>query len=355
MREKNLTGIGAFLQKPKPEKFDFKDLMREYYEYYTYLHEGDDAYSALLDSLKGMENSSPSVKWYKYKTLDKAINKKGRFDCDNWNDTCELTKQIYKSLWGWEKNGGGFGTAKGFDPIALGGDSMNSVATTLNAYVKYAESEGCKKEIDKIFSNYMWATGCIGNFVLVPAHYNGYRGLDNCINDYWDLSLYELKRLAGPGKWLSAGLFARYVNYFFLWDYVACDEKKSKYYVKSLLLNEFRNSNEYNSSYMVSDRAMPRKEEIPIFLKNATWAIERRGIFMTAMLQLQADIGPDMYDKLRKEIFTSASCYSSFCEVLELLLKWLKGNEIVLPEKVRGFLEKEREFEDAIKNFEGKQ
>lgn len=348
MNETNLTEIGVFLKKPEPEKFDFKDLMREYYEHYAYLHEGDDAYSALLDSLKGMENNSPFIKWYKYRTLDKALDTRiRRFDCDNWNDTCELTKQIYESLWGWEKEkGSSFGTAKGFYSIVLGGDSMNSVATTLRTYFENAVKKDCINALAKMFSNfgnYMRATGCVGNFVLVPANYNRLRGLDNCIHDYWDLSLYDLKQTAGQKGRLATGGFNKYINFFFLWDYV-----NPYYNIKSLFCTPENFTSNKAAEIKSNNRVLSDIEinELENFWDNCVWAIERRGIFMTAMLQLQKD-NKQVYEKIRNEVFLSGNCYCGYSQVIDMIIDDLSEN-------TKEWLKKEPEFEEAIRKHDEK-
>lgn len=325
MSEKNLTGIGVFLEKLEPEMFDVKDLMREYYECYADKHEKDEAYKDMLGKLLDMEKKEclSVEKWFLYKTLDEGYGG-CRFDCDSSNDTCWLTTQVYNALWLSEK-------ADRNLQIPLGGDTMNSFAAILNVYEKTSSFKECYKQykaddkvknaIEKVFGDYAKATGCIGNFVLVPNGFNRKRyGL---FKDFWDRSLQYLKQQASENVWLSKSrVFERYINYFFLWDYVACDEKKSEYFVKSLLLDEFRNSNEYNSSYMVSDRGMPTDKETPIFLKNARWAIKRRGIFMTAMLRLQADKeneGAEKYAEIREKIFSASASYSGYGGVFEAI------------------------------------
>lgn len=118
---------------------------------------------------------------------------------------------------------------------------MNSFATTLLQYVK-AGGRGvrsvkeCRKEYEKgnfkkefenagleDFAKYV---SCIGNFVLVPAGFNGYRGTHRYLKDYWDLSLDHLAYVKrswlqheDKGTTRNDG-FPEYINTFFLWDYV---------------------------------------------------------------------------------------------------------------------------------------
>lgn len=357
------------------------------------------------------------IRLLKYKVERKDGKAGGRFDCDGSGTgeekyVCWLTREIYRTLWDWQdeinpnekekkkRRVKRYGPLGSNEWLSFGPDTMNSFLTLFNYALetskkknvlsdyknfineKYFNGKDKQKNVSITFlyrllvehkddtgvdlSDYLNDLGfwkayaakhhTIGNFVLVPAGYNPDR--NSMFHDFWNLSLQYLKQQASGNAWLSKScIFERYINYFFLWDYVACDEEKSTYYVKSLLLNEFQSGNEYNSSYLVSDRAMPTEKEIPIFLENALWVIRRRGIFMTAMLQLQADkekggIGLDMYNKLRAEIFASALCYHGFGEVLWRILDWLDRDKILLPEKVCEFLKKEPEFKETIENYE---
>lgn len=95
------------------ENYDFKFLMQEYYEYWN---KDGKRYEGLIEDIKREigslntenENRTNIGRWLAYKTLDDAYAKEKNisfsyFDCDNSNDTCELTKEIYDTLWGWKK------------------------------------------------------------------------------------------------------------------------------------------------------------------------------------------------------------------------------------------------------------
>ena len=58
-------------------------------------------------------------------------------------------------------------------------------------------------------------------------------------------------------------------------------------------------------------------------MKNAVRFIERRGIFMTAMLRLKDKIG-DEYDDIRNNVFAADTVYTGYAEVIEKIVKMLK-------------------------------
>lgn len=305
---KKLTGIIDFLGDDNPCDYDFKDLMKEYYNYYKNNHLNENEYVDMLYELEKMEGKCPVDKWFDYKTLDENIDKKiRRFDCDSWNDTCELTSQIYNKLWN----------------CLRGGDTMNSFATILNTYTGFKSFRESKEkydngELEKVFGRYALSISTIGNFGLVPYGFNRYRGKSNFLEDYWDKSLYYLQQTAKDAQWLSVGQFPKYINYLFLWDYVVKSNKDNDYFVKDIFSNEFISShcdtlNNYN-------KRTTSKDGIKILIKNAQWAIKRRGIFMTAMLRILCEHGDDgktFYKKLQDEIFSSGNCYNGYQEVFK--------------------------------------
>ena len=191
------------------------------------------------------------------------------------------------------------------------------------------------------WKNYAETSHVIGNFVLVPAGFNPKRS--NMFKDFWDLSLLYLKGQVKDNIWLSSSnLFVKYINYFFLWDYVIRNDDRDDrfdYYIKSEFSDNFTSANEYRSDLLVSpDRQMPNKTEISNFIKNAQWAVKRRGIFMTAMLRLQAEKS-DEYDSLRSEIFAADKCYDGYKKVIEEISK-----KIALPSTVKDILREEPEW-----------
>ncbi|MBC3804052.1 hypothetical protein GH808_06325 [Acetobacterium fimetarium] len=290
------------------------------------------------------------------------------FDPDNSDETCDLTGEIYNILWGWSKEKGGFRIASYFDEkMLLGGDTMNSVQTTLNLLIAKSHEMGkesdrfkeykdivnprgkqqiskryifwlfrqCQKDFEKLedrnvsFSDYCIYTHSIGNFCLVPAGFNGGRAAKT--KDYWDLSLAILKKEGYENGGFEKDQFNKYINTFFLWDYV-----DREYNPKSLFSENFydenykrQNENDSHSKYMEKEggaRLPENKEEVLFFLNNVNWAIKRRGIFMVAMLKIalldnpdceqdESWVTSDIYKKIMYKVFLSDKCYSGYNDV----------------------------------------
>ena len=334
--------ITELLNKSNPSEFDFKILMREYYEAWKHKHSEETEYQILLENLKNREGKRPVTKWFDYKNLDENL-KEGilRFDCDSWNGTCELTDEIYEILWGYKR----------------GGDTMNSFATTLIIYSKFKDKDikscrDCKEkydtdetfreDIEKTFGCYAEAVSSMGNFVLVPNRFNGFRGKSRFLQDYWDKSLYYLQQTAQDSHWLFSLPFNKYVNYFFLWDYVLCTDNSSDYKVKRMFSDDFQSVN--STPLDNYERYTPEEKEISIFLKNAQWAIKRRGIFMTTMLKLGVnDNGKykEQYGILQDKIFTSEKCYNGYQDIFDSI-KNMKEYK-AWPQQIKDILTKAQE------------
>lgn len=188
---------------------------------------------------------------------------------------------------------------------------MNSFAITFNAlasesdfHSSFAQYEQIKESSDKfdVLEEYAKWTSCIGNFVLVPKGYNGYRGLSKQLCDYWDLSLDSLRCNKDGRDWLDMS-FAQYINTFFLWDYV-----DAGYCVRPLfpghraLLDRGRDlvlPHQYEKEHM---------DEFDIFTKNAGIRIHRRGLFMVAMLKIVVN-GKSDYHEIVKKLSLMADDY----------------------------------------------
>ncbi len=220
-----------------------------------------------------------------------------------------LVHDIYNKLWGWERSNETFGNIKGWDPEAFWGcDTMNSVQTIFNSFARqllesinglpelkgkfsfnyilecWLSNQNFKNCLNREqkFKNFLNAYHTLGNFVLVPAGFNGQRGTslkygERKIDDYWDLSLEYLKD-NGYGDFKSDD-FKKYINYFFLWDYVDKDHS-----VKPLCPKDPININK--------------------FFETATDRIYRRGKFMTAMLIIQSEEskGEKIYSDIQKKL-----------------------------------------------------
>ncbi len=212
MTEKELWEIEIprledFLALDCPERFDFRNLMKGYYEHYKNLHKRSKKYKKLLEELTSMRTENPVEKWYLYRELGVGEKYKGcglPFDCDNSNTTCQLAAEIYEMLWGKEVLF--FCEKKG----TYVGDTMNSILTTLNELAKsergekwwswerwkelYHEDED-HKEFKQIFAacpqvrDFVRVAHTIGNFLPWPVGCNVPRGMSPQIKDYWDLTL----------------------------------------------------------------------------------------------------------------------------------------------------------------------
>lgn len=324
--------------KPYDYQFDFKYLLGNYYKAYR----GDDDYNKMeagcaeIKELEGENISAPDpiLLWYIYKKIDENKKKVNLFDCDSWNGSNDLMDEIYDRLW---RNKMDESLRDKF-----GGDTMNSFATTFNAFSAeesyedsfraYKESKGNRKAVDNVLREYAKLTGCLGNFVLVPKGFNGYRGLAGTIRDYWDLSLHELRCDRSGQGWLDQVdmPFNKYSNLFFLWDYVS-GKKNGGYRVRPLFKS-------HEAILIRKKMVLPRKadrkgasDDFSEFTQKANRCILRRGAFMSAMLRISAE-DSDSYGEIVEYLATDASLGS-----MEDVIKQLKDRP--LDEKAKDFLD----------------
>lgn len=283
-------------------------------------------------------------------------------DCDGSGGDCKLVIELYEKLWCWEEGACKRNTLlklnnKTFGENKFGGDTINSVQTSMGKLVEHLISlsseesklfykkgqywdkeKGCYKqakpqsiiyclelykcdgfvqklkETFDVLEKYVGAYHSLGNFVLVPAYFNGKRAIPT--SDFWDSSLAWLKK-DGFGDF-KAGDFNKYINYFFLWDYVNGDDGNGKYKIQKL----FESHDKIEQGIWTNVTS----EEAEEFMKKAINLIERRGIFMTAMLRLKDQIGDD-YNDLREKVFETNAVYSGYAEVIEEIVKWLNEKE----------------------------
>lgn len=295
------------LEAPEPEDYDFKYLMHDYYDSYKDKHKNDADYEGILKETKKMGNKRGVELWYAYRTSDECYKsqKRYRFDCDSSNGTNALMNEIYDLLWRkieeWRAPLGA--------PQKFGGDTMNSFATTFNALMQkrsfkesieaYRASTSMDEKFLETLERYATYTGCLGNFTLVPKGYNRHRGCSSTLRDYWDLSLNDLRRNKNEADWLENSdiSFGRYINTFFLWDYV--DEA---YHVRplfsghELLLNP--------KAWVLPRRYEQRQvDEFAEFMSNVNIRIKRRGKFMVAMLKIASE-SPEDWRKIVTKLAT---------------------------------------------------
>ena len=286
------------------------------------------------------------------KILDSNQINKNEYKCqkdpDGSSGKCELTLDIYNKLWNWEKGDNPrYGTIKDFNHASFGGDTMNSVQTTMGYCLKEIRKESkqrldyeqeigddysiraclqlyCKFHDRFIFdlesyfkglSKYIDAYHTIGNFILVPQYFNPYRNSKE--KDYWDRSLWLLKKrkncIEEPWiykngkveeniKWNKED-YKKYINTFFLWDYV----------------------NSEGNPRPIS----PCNNSLENFLEITTKLIRRRGCFMVAMLQVYQKLGEERYAKLRDRVFAkSDAIYESYKTVFNKIREVLCESEI---------------------------
>ncbi|MCH5205968.1 MAG: hypothetical protein J1F09_03375 [Oscillospiraceae bacterium] len=290
-------------------------------------------------------------------------------DCDGSDGYCKLAIDLYAKLWNAEKtkNKNGFeikdiSFAEKGKKLTFGGDTMNSFQTTLNWLLQHFEETlyefgqykkerqrnnfslnfclqvysiykdyiyNLKKADDKLLggklNKYADTYHTLGNFVLVPSGFNKGRSSSTC--DFWDSSLVWLK--SGYDDKFNSDDFNKYINYFFLWDYVDGVDEKGKFKIKPL----FKSHDKIEQGNWTN---ITSKEEAEQFMENAARFILRRGIFMTAMLKLATNEEyTETYKTLQKKIFSSDECYNGFNSVIEKVM------EYDLPSDVRTILEHE--------------
>lgn len=301
-----------------------------------------------------------------------------RWECDSIFenyvdlDACYLARDIYLKLWGWVAPGRSYNYIDTYFPMELGPDTMNSFATLFETYIqehtqfcdqdywkefkkakprqklsklliytwwlssqnkgKYLKDLGIgvSEEEESCWSKYALYTHTMGNFVLVPAGFNKTRSSQ--FGDFWDLSLTFLKREERNNVWLSGtNIFTKYINYFFLWDYVACVEEKF-YKVKSLLSSNFKCKDypvtDSHSGICDDSKTVPSRDEIKNFLRNCNWAIKRRGAFMTLMLSIREKLGENKYSELRRAVFARGDkSYKGYDDVISAIRKKLSEKD----------------------------
>lgn len=362
-------------------------------------------YRKRLDELRSLSGDVALINFLKYKGLPKFCD----FDCDGTVRKDYLRqgyyswfpREIYRTLWNWkdlcrtENAEFKFYTIKQFgascykNNMQMGPDTMNSFWITFSAYliahysdtyrwnnfkntVFFKEGENGKqrdradriKELIEADENYIASekirefaelTHTVGNLVLVPAGYNGYRGTHPCIKDYFDLSLDNLAYAWDGNHYLSENAktrrrnYIKYINTFFLWDYV--DQK-----YKALPLCESHKKQmetQRKMGRLEAKGVLPEKEEIDELCSNLNDRIRRRGQFVVAMLRIALGIDLDgndadlrytydgnyrdewanwkvsgIYKKIMEEVFLTEHIYAGGChEVMNAIKEKTAGNE----------------------------
>ena len=339
---------------PYDYQFDFKYLLGNYYKAYQNdkYYNDKKARCAEVKELEIGTEDDPILLWYIYRKIDNKNDEKNDenekndekndeneknvrlFDCDSWNGSNDLMDEIYDRLW---RNKMDKSLRDKF-----GGDTMNSFATTFHAFSgKKSDKDSFddykeKKDSYDALRKYAKLTGCLGNFVLVPKGFNDYRGLAGTIRDYWDLSLHELRCDRSGQGWLDLVdmPFNKYINLFFLWDYVS-GQKNEGYRARPLFKSH--EAILTREKMVLPRKAGPPKEggnDFSEFTKNANRCILRRGAFMSAMLRISVEC-PHCYKRIVEYLATDASLGSmeDVIDQLQALPLGRKGR------KAKGFLD----------------
>lgn len=297
----------------------------EPWEYNFEFECGDENYKALpVFERYFTYKISPEVISDKYDSAKEFIKKHFGYSsiCDPDGSAATfypIIHDIYNKLWNWEKSKDTFGRInnEAFDDILWGGDTMNSVQTTLgwisgsqhsSLYFTLNNWWGDKETFEKKMmqlkvDEYINSYHTLGNFVLVPRSFNSNRS--RWFGDFWDRSLQHLKE-NGYNDFIS-DYFAKYINYFFLWDYAIID--KESYSVKDL-----SHGLKYGTEH---------KEFTP-FYEKASKYIKRRGRFMTAMLIIQTK-NSKLYKEIQTWLVDKSTLLKGIDDAAKKILQEFKG------------------------------
>lgn len=294
-------------------------------------------------------------------------------DWDGWDGKCELAVDLYEQLWGWRE-----GEQRRYSSLfrkvnpfgLMGGDTLNSVQTTMNCYLEELKDEqeiyrqqllpnpkdptkSGKASIrfclqlyrlfgkdfirqlagkDELY-RFVQLTHTMGNLVLVPAGYNGYRGRAKQMRDYADLSLFNLlhncdgksEELWGEDEETRKGNVTKYINFSFLWDYV---EKGADgaYHVQPLCDSHRRKMETWAATETWDEKnVLPKKEEMEEMCRNINSRVIRRGRFMSMMLEISLKYS-DVYDRLMQTVFLTERIYDGYEEVIEVIRENVRGS-----------------------------
>lgn len=280
--------------------------------------------------------SDPAVDYFPDETVLFAKKSKEMLsnlaDCDGSGrkGNNKLIHEVYKTLFGWKKGSGTFGAIEGFS-CQFGGETMNSMFYPMcdiagdaikeipkmpvmtryskNHFIDYFVQKRTNADLNTVLQNidgfidYLNSYHTIGNFTLVPAGFNGYRGIT--LRDYWDDSLRYImkngfKTIQKDEPDFDKNKYIEYVNFFFLWDYIDSKGQPKHLNPKNENLNYFRQISKY---------------------------INRRGLFMITMLRLNVLLGEEKYKEIRKNVFVRSNrSYLSYDEAIDEILKNLNKN-----------------------------
>lgn len=339
------------------------------YEYCLDFEYGNSAYEALNPIERYLAYKSTGVKVDKDKqNLSNAekfclhsLNIYGDIpDCDGSDGRNALTLDVYKKLWNWEKGyySSGVISTPNFQG-EFGGDTMNSMQTTFNALMGYALSKSENSNLRQYQKNNYSFMDClqiycnypkellfelqkepdfirfadlyhtIGNMVLVPRRFNS--GRYGKTFDFWDSSLVWLKNDGfsyGNQLLFDKRNFTKYINYFYLWDYV--ESVNGEYRVKPLF-NSHSNIENGNVDNSLPWTNISNEQALKQFLKNACENISKRGFFMSILMRLRSADNPklkeisDEYFNIIQGDFLNNVHMDGYNDAVAILLRLLEN------------------------------
>lgn len=313
------------------------------------------------------------------------------FDCDGTvgddyykQGYCSwLMREIYRTLWNWQdycqSDEDKFMNMpikrfaeSCYGDMQMGPETMNSFWITFSRYLtsffnetykwrntflfRYGENGSQEKRALRLMQDiesgrenridnenimtFAHMTHTIGNMLLVPAGYNGYRGTKSYLKDYFDLSLDNLVNSWDGNSYLGTEdkdrqqKFKKYINTFFLYDYV--NKVDETYQVLPLCESHGQKlmmKEKQNSQYV-----LPEKSEIDHLCSEINNCIKRRGLFMAAMLKIALGRNYDgkseyeyqgiyqeewekwnvtgIYKRFMEEIFLKEEVYAGYGDVI---------------------------------------
>ena len=366
----------------KMVEFDYKELKKSDFDKTKNMEE---TLRYLYEKTKGIEeNVSEKSAYEKWNDWKYSSKKDIDPDDSNFNRPNKFMRVIYYILWGkrinegeqylnekgqkigiYENGWGNFRTSyiyDGCNAYLWGGETINTIASYKG------------KDLEKLLNPLCERSHQVGNFVLVPAYFNQWKGTNEKANDRMDRALDELKnRTDGYNLYKGArnmlksskGVskcekcekvrekfadfdkkdFNSYINVFFLWDYVIVDKGNNEYKIKNMWVK--------GEEELKSDED---KKDTDVYIKNyiekASSFIQRRNIFIAAMLYIAIELEEDKdntddkwkewkewkvskaYKIIVQEVFQkNDKLFSSYEKVIEKIITVIKKSEIKEDEK----------------------
>lgn len=318
----------------------------------------------------------------------KAWKQKNGADPDDSSRGNAFARSIYYILWGkriyagkekesgihehgWENFTTSYLKFQNSEKLLWGGDTLNTLASYRVQIEMFRCEEGNKERVD------IMCRRChqLGNFVLVPAYFNAWRGFK--LQDRMDLAFYVLSEIEDSidqeksvddifsmkalfyenqkketdKKWNDVENdftvwkkkdFNQYINIFFLWDYVEKKEGEEKYAVKNLQYSE---NEEKKSKYITADT-------IGTYIDNANTYIKRRSIFMAGMVMIALEFEDTEYTGENKaqwedwkvsgiyklivdKVFLGDTAYSGYGEVIGKIWETIDDKKIKFRDEIK--------------------